>query len=595
MIADVCTHRMDRSRSATSSRAGARRLWQRRVLLGSLLFLVHPATALAQGQPRISPLMLLTAPEDGLEYFKARSEARALLSARRFAEAEPVVEQLVRDYPFDGENWNLYARVKAGLSKHAEAANAFEQVGALIGWRMSTGYWAGYNAAAFHLAAGDRRKALDMMRAQVFQHRGKVRDLFDWAQFSTLREDPEFLEIIGRPDTAGWTRDYGWRRDIAHLHEELLRVHPDYHDAPLPPDVERGFADLSRRVPELTDEEIFVEMNRILARLRHGHIYLWWDRPEANELPLQFYAFPEGIFVVDAFGPHEALIGSQVLAIASTPVEAALSKINELQSDESPMSYLWTGPHLLRQILHLGGLGIVDSDTVHVTVRSSSGSEERVSVVAQPVTRRPKLPAPRNVPAPLFLRNVQAAHWETALPEHDALYVQMNQVRDGEAESLPDFGRRLRTVLGDVQPRHLILDLRHNNGGTTQKYPEFLRTVIGYTTVPGNRLFVLIGRNTYSAAANLITDLERLADPVFVGEASSQCCNFYGDPSLVSLPYSGINAELTSVKWNLSHDPFDDRRQISPHVPVVLTAHAYFSGEDPVLEAVYRMIREGVR
>jgi pimeloyl-ACP methyl ester carboxylesterase len=57
----------------------------------------------------------------------------------------------------------------------------------------------------------------------------------------------------------------------------------------------------------------------------------------------------------------------------------------------------------------------------------------------------------------------------------------------------------------------------------------------------------------------------------------------------VVLPYSKTQGEVTAVKWNLS-TPSDRRREMSPEVPVQLTAKAYFAGEDPALEAVHRLI-----
>jgi hypothetical protein len=78
-------------------------------------------------------------------------------------------------------------------------------------------------------------------------------------------------------------------------------------------------------------------------------------------------------------------------------------------------------------------------------------------------------------------------------------------------------------------------------------------------------------------------------DPIFVGEASSECCNLYGDPVHVVLPWSRTEGELTAVKWQLS-EPGDRRREMSPDVPVQLTAAAYFAGQDPAMEAVFRLI-----
>jgi len=167
--------------------------------------------------------------------------------------------------------------------------------------------------------------------------------------------------------------------------------------------------------------------------------------------------------------------------------------------------------------------------------------------------------------------------------------VQINNIRDEKDETLTQYGLRLWTIIENSKAKNLILDLRHNNGGTTQKYPELLRTLTAFSRLPGNQLYALIGRRTYSAAGNFVTDLERLTAPIFVGEASSECCNLYGDPIAVRLPFSKIQAELTAVKWQLS-TPGDRRREMSPHVPVQLTTEAYFNGKDPALEAVYRLI-----
>jgi hypothetical protein len=96
-------------------------------------------------------------------------------------------------------------------------------------------------------------------------------------------------------------------------------------------------------------------------------------------------------------------------------------------------------------------------------------------------------------------------------------------------------------------------------------------------------LYVIIGRGVYSRAANLTTNLERLASPVFIGEPTSMTGNNYGDESQLTLPYSGIWAGVASLKWQLGY-PYDLRRSVVPQVPVVMTASDYFAGRDPALE-----------
>jgi hypothetical protein len=62
----------------------------------------------------------------------------------------------------------------------------------------------------------------------------------------------------------------------------------------------------------------------------------------------------------------------------------------------------------------------------------------------------------------------------------------------------------------------------------------------------------------------------------------------------VLLPWSGIAATVSGLRWQLSH-PWDGRTSIAPQVPVVLTAADWRAGRDPALERVKTMIRAGAK
>src|SRR4051812_6563417 len=83
-----------------------------------------PARAQFYDPEKGSPMSLLAGPKDGLAYFEMRKWVSELAIAGKAAEAEPLVEQLVRDYPRDGDNWRLLGRVKRALNKPADAAAA---------------------------------------------------------------------------------------------------------------------------------------------------------------------------------------------------------------------------------------------------------------------------------------------------------------------------------------------------------------------------------------------------------------------------------------------------------------------------------------
>lgn len=564
---------------------------KRFAIIAAALILSLPASAQtydpASGE---SPLVLLRVPADGVAYYEAKERARALSAERRWAESEPLLERLVAEYPRDPENWTMLGRTQYRLGRFREAAHSWGQAGRLIG--RDVGFPNGYRVALALAAAGDRQGALDTLRQMIFQEHGiSRRDLDEWPEFEMLKDDPEFRALIGAVDTTGWTRDEGWAYDVEMLYFETWRVNPDYRHGVMPHEVTRRYHALKRDIPRLSDEEIFVGMQRMLAPLHQGHVAIW--EPRGNRyLPVRFYAFPEGLYIIEAADP--ALAGSRVVAFGDTPAEEAMRLLAEVLSTDGDMQYLW-GVSRLAESAYLKGLGLTDSaDSVRLTLEGRDGRRRTVTLATSPAApegRQDRLVPPPGVPAPLFLRDIVVTqkHWETPLPGHDALYVQVNNLVNEENETLAQFGRRLWTVIDSVRPKNLILDLRHNNGGTTQLYGELLRTLTAFSRPAGRQVYVLIGRRSYSATGNFVTDLERLVDPIFVGEASSECCNLYGDAARVILPWSGTQGEVTAVKWQLSA-PGDRRREMSPEVPVQLTAAAYFAGQDPAMDAVFRLI-----
>jgi hypothetical protein len=545
---------------------------------------------LAYDAAKDSPFTLLAVPADGSGYFQAREQARRLWRENKAAEAEPLLERLARDYPRDAWNWMTLARVKTRLGKPLDAAIAHERAGNLIGWDAE--YPMGYRLAANQLAAGDRRAALATLKWMIVEQGGIHRaSLFEWQDFAALREDAEFLALIGHAGTKPAGRDDGWRGDIDYLLAEAKRVNPVYRHRDFPAEVTRRHEALRAEVPGLSDEQLYMGMRRMLAPLRQGHI-AFMPPPGSRYLPVRLYAFPEGVFIIEARAPHADLVGARVAALGSLTTEEAWRKLSQARSTDGDMEQAW-GVFELAATGVLKGLGAIDSQaSVELTVQGRDGALRKVTLdtlEAMPPERQDRLVAPPGVAAPVFLRDLEKTFWHMPMRDGAAMYVQVNNIRDMRGETLAQYGRRLWSELEAAKPSAVILDLRHNNGGNTFLYVELLRTLTAFARVPGQRVYALIGRRTYSAAGNLVTDLERLVEPVFAGEASSECCRMHGDPASVVLPFSKIRGELTAVVWNLS-SPMDGRREMSPDLPVQLTAKAYFAGEDPALEAVLRVI-----
>lgn len=137
------------------------------------------------------------------------------------------------------------------------------------------------------------------------------------------------------------------------------------------------------------------------------------------------------------------------------------------------------------------------------------------------------------------------------------------------------------------------MDVRHNSGGNNFLNLPLERALVHFDAdSESNRLFVLIGRNTFSAAQNFVNRVQRMTDAIFVGEPTGSRPNFVGETTRIKLPYSNIQLSISS---RIHFDSFwgDERPWITPHIPVRVTSGAYFGNEDPVVSTVLELIEHG--
>ena len=404
--------------------------------------------------------------------------------------------------------------------------------------------------------------------------------------------------------------DAEWRADLLHFAEQMPQVHVDLYHTVSRGQFEHAVWDLYRRLPELEDHEVTVELARIVAMIGDGHTRLWLTPNDANgfhQVPILLYWLDDGLYVLGITEQHSRATGGRVVRIGNVDVEEARERVRNVVHRDNEMQIVSIAPRYLAipEVLH--ALRITDSvDQVTYTIVDQRGRRVEVELDAIPdaylsrLSNRPFLiPSEgdrvRMVMAwgdlsemPLWLSDPGNRFWYVYLPESRTMYVQLNGIRDKSDETMAAFFARVYAEVDRQQVDRLVLDLRHNGGGNNMLNLPVVHGIIERPELNRHgKVFVIISRHTFSAASHLVTYLERHTNAVFVGEPTGASPNHFGDAGPVDLPNSGLGIGASTMYWqNSLPRPFETRDWTPPDVSVAMTIEDFRTGRDPAMEAV---------
>jgi hypothetical protein len=385
-----------------------------------------------------------------------------------------------------------------------------------------------------------------------------------------------------------------WRADLDYLMTSLEREHRNLFHSVSRERFDGAVRSLRSRIPALAGHEIVVELARLVALVGDGHTRLpLTEVPGFRRYPLRLYQYADGLFVQAIAREHSSAAGARLLAIGDTPATEAYDAMRALISRDNEMGVRATAPELLTipEVLHARGV-LGDPERVLYLVQRPSG--ERLTCALHPTEALPAdLADARDgaaAPSPLWLQRSPEHNWCSALADAQTLYVQYNRVRDTPEESVERFVDRVFTMVGCEGLHRLILDIRLNGGGNMSLNRPLIHGLIRCDAInQWGKLFVIIGRLTFSAAMNLAVDLERHTRALFVGEPTGARPNHYGENADIALPHSGLRCTAAALWWQYS-DPRDDRPWIAPDIPAPLWSADYAASRDPAVEAILRYV-----
>jgi hypothetical protein len=383
--------------------------------------------------------------------------------------------------------------------------------------------------------------------------------------------------------------------DVRDLGDSIEQIHPAPFRSISRERFEAEVNELARRAPSISRDELLVSVLRIIASLgpRNGHTGLFPGDPghvrPLHLYPIRLYRLADGVFVVDA--EDKGLVGRRLVAVDGSPVDRVFELVDPLVPHDNAWNTRGMAPHyaLTAEVLH--GLGIVDTvGPADFTFQVSGGARTDVTLApipgpqyagefADPLHGHYPSVLP-SAPRPLYLANSGKALWVTTLAGGRAVYVGYN----GVSAPAPAVLRRIRRLALAAGTRRVIVDLRLNGGGDNTTYGPLVDLFASKQVNRRGKLYLLVGRATFSAAANFAAEIDRDTRAVIVGEPTGGGVETYGDTVPVLLPSLGWYVYVASRYHERKRGPNDHRLAVAPDVHVELTSAQYFAGRDPVLE-----------
>ncbi|MBN8584506.1 MAG: hypothetical protein J0M37_05370 [Ignavibacteria bacterium] len=395
-----------------------------------------------------------------------------------------------------------------------------------------------------------------------------------------------------------------WAEDIDYFVNEMPKIHIAPYKNTSKENLELYSEVLKSRLKNMNDNEALCEIAKMTAMIGDGHTALNIfnfhisankESYKLNVFPLKMYQFSDGMYVTASAPQYNELIACKVIKINGKAIEDVIEIVKPIVPCDNEYSQKFNLPYYMVIAEFMNGLGITTNPyEMELTVIDKNGSEKYIKLDAIEISRmQHNSVASDNNGLPLYMKNEEKNYWFEYLNENKTLYINYKRVLNDPEDSLKHFCKRLEEFINSNDIEKTVIDIRNNSGGNNATCQPFVNLISNNKRINRKgKLFVIIGKQTFSAASYLTTKLEFNTKAIFAGEPTGASPNHYGDNRPLILPNSKLEVRLSSIFWQNSF-PVDNRKATEPHIKIELSSADYFSGKDPVLDAVLNYSYEG--
>lgn len=374
-------------------------------------------------------------------------------------------------------------------------------------------------------------------------------------------------------------RDKQWVKDIEYLETALPKVHKNLYFKQDEAYFMEQLESLKEKVPQYTDEEINFSLSKIVASMGDTHTIV--NMGIDKMYPLSLFWYDEGIYIVDASEAYKELLYSKVISINNKPIEEVAEAFKPFftganeQWFKNQVMYYITSEALLKYV------GMIEEDEITLKVEKSDGNIEEIDMLPINYDSFKYIEDKSLYKIPFYQTNPNENYWYEYLEESKTLYVCYRRASQMVEKPFEIFTEEVFEVAEANDVEKMVIDVRQNQGGSDLVFKPFLKKLKKSNLNEEGKLYVIMGRKTYSAGLNTVINLKKQTEATLVGEAAGGQPNHYGDTRYFKLPNSQITVNYSTKyikKWD------EDIEIFAPDVEIAVSGELESIGRDSVME-----------
>jgi hypothetical protein len=377
-----------------------------------------------------------------------------------------------------------------------------------------------------------------------------------------------------------------WREDLRYFARELPRRHKNAFHTTTRQQFESDVAALDAAIDGLQDHQIIVKLRQISATVGDGHTGVRFPST-FKRYPINLYWFGNELRVIAAAKDHTNMLGARVVKIGDLGIDEVATRVATCfpsKGNENDWFVMNNSPAFIVRPEVLHALGVVP-DLARATFTLEDDSKQLTTVEVTPVVLPPAVKGvitlgltAADAQPPLYRQKLGEPFWFTHLPESHTTYVNFKRY--------PSLGQNAQTLFASVdrnRPQRLVIDLRQNGGGDFTEGRDHLIDPIkrrSWLNQPG-RLFVIVGRQTFSAAMVNAIDFRKQTRAMLVGEPIGERPNSYSENDEMTLPHSKLVVSYSTRYYQFVDE---DVPAVLPDQRIDPTWEDFRAGRDAALE-----------